>query len=301
MKILVAGAGGFVGSCVCRQLADSGHEVIALYRSTKPNAQNIQTYRLDLKNKVEIEEQADAVINFASQMKGSRINDYLDNTVLPMKNLLEYAQKAGAKTFIEISSIAVYGETNGIVDENSDRMNVQDYGLSKQIAERMLEDADLKNRYVLRLPRVLGPGIDFTYPWLPRLSWQLLNNEVVYYFRPNLLYNNLMYIDSLSAFLQKLLGREEEEYQMVVLGSSNPVPVIEIIHTLKEELGSSSALIEKIYKGRNTCHLIDSGKAVTMGYQPIETIEVLKRFASVIRNGSALRNLRNYSQQGDVL
>ncbi len=291
MKILIAGAGGFVGHYVCRQLADNGHEVVALYRNTKPEVQSCKVFQADLKNKLDLNEQVDAVINFASQMRGDRIIDYLDNTVLSTRNLLEYAQKTGVRTFIEISSIAVYGETNGMVDEDSDRMNVRDYGTAKRIAERMLEDADLKNRYVLRLPRVLGPGIDFTYPWLPRLSRQLLNHEVVYYFHPYLLYNNLIHIDSLYVFLEKLLNKKDEEYQLAVLGSHDAMPVIEIIHTLKKELQSESILIEKIQSGRNTCHLIDIRKAVSMGYQPMKTMDVLKRFAAEIRDGSYLPQL----------
>ncbi|MGN0141588.1 MAG: NAD-dependent epimerase/dehydratase family protein [Roseburia sp.] len=279
MRILIAGAGGFVGNFLCQYLKNKGHEIIAIYRKTMPKGENIKAYQIDLKNHFELKEDVDVIINFASQMRGDKIIDYLDNTVLPMRNLLEFAEKKHIKTFIGISSIAIYGEVDGCVDENSDRVNTDDYGTAKYIVERLLEDADIDNKYILRLPRILGPGVDFTYPWIPQMTMQLIKNENVYYFNPELLYNNLMHVENFAQFVLLLLNREKKGYEIIVLGSKTPMPVFQVINILKREIGSSSRLLQKEYKGKNSCHWIDISKAISIGYKPMETEDVLKLFA----------------------
>lgn len=290
MKILIAGAGGFIGNYLCHYLKNRGHDIIAVYRNTKPRDTNLKCYQIDLKNEIRIEEEIDIIINLSSQMRGKRIVDHLDNTVLPMRNLLAFAEYKHVKTFIGISSIAIYGEVTGAVSETSDRMNADDYGTSKYVIERLLEDAAIENKYILRLPRMLGPEADLSYPWIPLLTSQLADDRDIFYYNPQLLYNNLMHVESLAEFILTLIHQKVDGYETIVLGTKNAMPIIEIIDVLKREIGSHSRLIEKPFYGRNTCYRIDISKAVSMGYMPMETTDVLKRF--VQENINFLRSSR---------
>lgn len=291
--ILVTGAGGFVGGNVADYLIRNGYQVCGTYHNTEPDISNgMKKIKVDLSNKADLEEkilsanigQIDAVLHFAAQMVGPNIADYLENTVQSTRNLLAYASENNVRTFIYASSIAVYGMTESEVNEKSDRTNLTDYGIAKYICERLLEDAAIKNRITIRLPRMLGGRIDLSCPWLPKLTGDLLEHKEIKYFNPNMKYNNLAHCDALAEFIDALINRKEDGYSLVGIGSSEPEEILEIVKYLKKLTKSQSSLIEKKAEQRNTCSLIDISKAVSMGYQPMTVKATLEHFIRDLMN-----------------
>lgn len=285
MTVLVTGAGGFIGQNVARYLSKHGIEVIGIYREHVPTRCMYRTFRCDLvKDSLEsilIQEnikQIDAVIHFAGQMQGKQICDYLDNTIESTRKLLLLADKIGVASFIYASSISVYGETFSEVNEESDRMNLDDYGMTKYLCERLLEDAEITRRIVLRLPRVLGRNCDLSYPWLPKVTGQMLKNEDVYYTNPDLEYNNLLHVDDLSKFLLYLLKKPDKGFERFVLGASDRMKILDILELLKYSLSSDSKLIEKLAKGRNKCYAIDIRHAEKFGFSSRSVSDIIKNF-----------------------
>jgi UDP-glucose 4-epimerase len=286
-RILVTGTGGFIGQNIVRYLSDRGVEVIGVYHNTRPNVISNKMFSCDLSSEDVGEhmqgETVDAIIHFAGQMRGNQVRDYLDNTVQATRNLIDYAHRAGVRQFIYISSISVYGETLSCVNESSDRINTDDYGTAKYLCERLMEDAQIEARTVIRLPRTLGRGCDLSYPWIPKVAGQMLRNEDVFYTNPNLLYNNMLYVDDLAEFLLTLLKNEQKGFDRFVLGAKGQLRIIEILEALKRELSSTSKLIEKPASGRNKCYAIDTSHAEECGFQSRPIGEIIRQFAKDIK------------------
>lgn len=284
---LITGVGGFIGKNVAEYFTDNGVDVIGIYHKKSPTCivrggviscdlanDGIEQY---VKN-----ETIDAIIHFAGQMRGDKVRDYLDNTIGSTRKLIDYAEKAKVKTFIYISSISIYGETLSQVNETSDMINLDDYGMAKYLCERLLQDSKIERRIVIRLPRTLGKGCDLSYPWLPKVTAQMLNNECVYYTNPNLMYNNMLYVDDLSKFLLLLLNGNITGFELFVLGAKGKMRIIDILSQLKYCLQSRSKLIERQAQGRNKCYAIDTAHAQEYGFRSRSIDEIIDNFATDI-------------------
>lgn len=288
LRVLVTGIGGFIGQNVIEYLEKKGVEVIGIYHNHKPyySAKRIFSCNLakeDIESCVS-EDAIDAVIHFAGQMRGNKVEDYLDNTIGSTRRLIKYAERKKIRTFIYISSISVYGETLSAVNEASDRINLDDYGMTKYLCERILEDSQIENRVVIRLPRTLGKGCDLSYPWIPKVTGQMLRNENVYYMNPDLMYNNMLYVDDLSKFLLGLLKMNLSGFECFVLGAKGKMKIFDILTKLKECLGSQSILIEKPVNGRNKCYAIDITHAEEYGFASREISCIIEKFAEDMKN-----------------
>lgn len=284
--VLITGTGGFIGRNIAKYLIKMGYQVCGTYHNIEPDElEHMRRVKVDLTNKIDMEKlsfdkigQVDVILHFAAQMLGVKIEDYLENTVQSTRNLLDYAFKNNVRTFIYASSIAVYGMTEIEVNEFSDRVNLTDYGTAKYICERLLQDAPIRNRIAIRLPRMLGEKIDLTCPWLPKLTKKLLNHEEVEYFNSDMKYNNLAHCDTLAEFIHVLINRDKDDFSLVGIGSTEPMKILEIVNLLKDLTKSRSVLFEKKIEQRNTCFLIDISKAISMGYHPMTVKETLEYF-----------------------
>lgn len=287
MKVLLTGTGGFLGQNAADYLKENNIGVLGLYHKRKPTCSIDGMFSCDLLHD-EIEKyvgnkKIDAIIHFAGQMKGDQVRDYLDNTVTATRRLMDYAQKTQVRQFIYISSISVYGETRSDVNENSDRINLDDYGITKYLCERLLEDAEIESRIVIRLPRTLGKGCDLSYPWLPKVTGQMLKNEDIYYMNPDLLYNNMLYVDDLTKFLLFLLNKNKKGFERFVLGAKGKMRILDILKVLKQDLGSTSNLIEKQASGRNKCYAIDTSYAEECGFCSRTIEDIIKSFVQDVK------------------
>lgn len=298
--VLITGVGGFVGHNVAEYLADyqlrsdnvkylNKIDIIGLCHSRKPSEKlslkkmvQCNLYADDL-NKALSGEDIDVIIHCASQMKDEGIRSYLYNTVDSTKRLLDYAETTQVKTFIYLSSISVYGETFSEVEEAGDMINLNDYGITKRVCERLVEDSKIERRFVIRLPRILGKRCDLSYPWIPLVTGKMIKGEDVYYTNPNLLYNNLLYVDDLSKFLLLLLEKDNSGFDVFVLGAKEKMRIIDILETLKSELSSSSKLIEQISTNRNKCYAINTSHAENYGFVSRKTRKIIEDFALLYR------------------
>lgn len=300
LRVLITGVGGFVGYNVAEYLAEyqsspdkakywNNIDIIGICHNRKPSE------KLGLKKLVQCNlhvddlhkmlsgESIDVIIHCASQMKEEGIRSYLHNTVDSTKRLLDYADTAQVKTFIYLSSISVYGETFSEVEETSDMINMNDYGMTKRLCERLVEDSKIERRFVIRLPRILGKRCDLSYPWLPLVAGKMIRGEDVYYTNPNLLYNNLLHVDDLSQFLLLLLEKDHRGFDVFVLGAKEKMRIIDILETLRSELSSSSKLIEQISTNRNKCYAIKTSHAENYGFVSRKTRKIIEDFAAVIQ------------------
>lgn len=297
MDILLTGISGFVGSNVAKYLTDRGYRVVGVCRRNVEKKIDGVTYmQVDLSKEIMIDDHIDAVVHVAGQVEDSCVDGYVNNTILSMRNLLTFCKKKEINQFIFTSTIAVYGEVDGKVNENTDKKNLNTYALAKVIAERMLDEAELDKKWIIRLPRVLGEGLDYSFPWIPKLTRTLILNQDVNYFNPDLPYNNLVHVEDVAAFLEHILCNDKfvgkDGTQIIGLASEEGLCVKEIIDILYKETGSLSKLIEKKSTGRNTAYWIDITKSKQYGFQPRSAIQTLKEFAKISLNAIEMEAMK---------
>ena len=179
MKILIAGAGGFIGGHLSKNLSDEGHEIVCA--DVKPFQywfqlnEDFKNYCLDLKeyeNCLKVTKGVDYVYNMACNMGGM---GFIENnkaecmlSVLINTNLLRACLENNVKRYFFSSSACVYNSSKqskifvpGLKESDAYPADPEDgYGWEKLFSERMCrhfkEDFNLETR-VVRYHNVYGP------------------------------------------------------------------------------------------------------------------------------------------------
>ena len=178
-KILIAGAGGFIGGHLAKSLLDEGHQVVCA--DSKPleywfqNFEECENYSLDLKeyeNCLKTSEGVDYIYNMACNMGGM---GFIENnkaecmlSVLINTNLLRASIKNNVSRYFFSSSACVYNGSKqkntfieGLKESDAYPAEPEDgYGWEKLFSERMCrhftEDFKIETR-VARYHNVYGP------------------------------------------------------------------------------------------------------------------------------------------------
>lgn len=265
MRILLTGAGGFIGGHIARHLEDNGHNFACTARGYLPPGH------------------FDTIIHAgAAAGPWHKASTILRDNVVWMENLLYRLADHRKKKFIFLSSVSIYGDFTGEpISETSPRINPSLYGMSKWWGEEMLRAmAAHYDSISLRLPGVIGPGARTTN-WLPRVAQQIKERDTVPIFNPTDLFNNAVHISDLCEFISVLLTRDFEGSEALVLGASAPLTIEVVVQRLAHQLGHSLAcnLIPTVKPPT----LIDSSLAQSAwDYRPMEMGEMIDRFAKEI-------------------
>ncbi|MGI6745550.1 MAG: UDP-galactose-4-epimerase [Firmicutes bacterium ADurb.Bin300] len=125
--------------------------------------------------------------------------------------IVEVAEKAkveGVKQIIFLSSMSVYGKSEGEITEQTIPIPVSNYGKSKYQAEEKLINMSGNNFFVavLRLPVVYGKGCKGSYQTLSKWAKRMpvfpkVNNT-----------RSMLFVDNLSAFVKKLIDKKAQGY-----------------------------------------------------------------------------------------
>lgn len=200
-KILVTGAGGYIGSVAAYTLLQKGYEVIGFdnfstgYKGPlellmKRFPETFRFYEGDLRTSVENvfknEKDISAVLHYAASclVDESMKNPakYFDNNVGGTNCLLKAMSEADVRNIIFSSTCAVYGEAQYIpIDEKHPLGPSQPYGVSKMMVEEMIKwYGKLKNMHyvILRYFNVCGASDDGVIGDSKKPSTLLVQNAV---------------------------------------------------------------------------------------------------------------------------
>jgi UDP-glucose 4-epimerase len=168
-RAFVTGATGGIGSSLCERLSADGWRVVALARpgSQASHIENLDGVTLvtgdlfDEQRLARLMEHNDAVFHLAALVHARedvpdaafrRIN--VDGT----RAVLSAAKAARVPTFVFFSTVAVYPDSDDMIEESSPVAPATSYGVSKLSAEQLvLEMRDAMRVVILRLPVVYGP------------------------------------------------------------------------------------------------------------------------------------------------
>ena len=200
-KILITGAGGYIGSVAADLFLKSGYKVVGLdnfqtgYREPLELLKNkypdqFRFYEIDLKNDLsgifEKEPNVTAVIHYAASClvdESVRFpGKYFLNNVANTSNLLAMMEKFNINNIIFSSTCAIYGEAEYYpIDEKHPLNPTTPYGASKKMAEEIIQwYGKLKkfNYMILRYFNVCGATDDGSIGDSKKPSTLLVQNAV---------------------------------------------------------------------------------------------------------------------------
>ncbi len=164
MKILISGAGGFVGENLMDYLSNKNFEFIKIKRNTQgPNAYTYNEISGEVLDKKGIK----ALVHLAGKahdlQNKSHLDEYLAVNTELTKHLFRSFLKSDIPVFIFMSSVkAVADSIEGYLTEEITPSPSTPYGISKRRAEEFilenLESAQSKRIYILRPCIMHGPG-----------------------------------------------------------------------------------------------------------------------------------------------
>lgn len=176
MRVLVTGAGGFLGRAVSQAAHLGGHDVVALQRPAAPKSmpEGIEVLAGDLRQPGDWCQGlggVDAVIHCAASF--GDLSEQLAGTVLGTENLLAALPESMSK-IVHVSSFSVYDfdapDWRGRLDEDTplepDPLRRDAYTQTKMIQERLVRDHASRtgvDLVVVRPGAIYGPDKDWDY------------------------------------------------------------------------------------------------------------------------------------------
>ena len=177
MRIVVFGAGGFVGGWVCEELSQQpGIEQVACVRKWA-SAVRLARRGVDIR-------QAD--LEDAAQVAAALVGaDVVVNAAMPPPSrepelvtaLYHASVRAGVRRFIQFSSAAIYGDRTGAVDESMAPAPADDYSRGKaEMESHLLEAAGqgALHLFILRPSIIYGP---FSDAWTVRYVQRIVKGR----------------------------------------------------------------------------------------------------------------------------
>lgn len=142
-----------------------GHDLLKFYANKKFN---FDYFELNLNEKPK----SNTIVHMAACSNVSTSENIISSNIDYLLNIIDYTKKYNIENFIFFSSLSIYGNPNGIIDENSPFYAPNIYGISKYLGEEMLKQSGIKNVLCIRLPAVLTskPNSSFLFKWLQNIQ-----------------------------------------------------------------------------------------------------------------------------------
>jgi nucleoside-diphosphate-sugar epimerase len=286
VRVLISGAGGFVGRHLATAMARDRNDVVALVRRqgwpAMLNRSGVRVECVDLGGAANLPAGPfDVVIHCAAAIPAAvpdaaelfRIN------VEGSRHLFEHALSSGARTIIFCSSMAVFGRIDADVVGPSTPINDPDpYGRSKLESERLLDELSgthpALHALSIRLPGVVGPGSHDNF--LSDTMARLTAGETVAVRNPDALFNNVVHVDDLAHFVGALPGSLPLGHQVTTIAAADPLPVRAVVEILRAAAPVAAAVQ---YRDEGRSFLISTDHARTLGYRPATVCDSVQRFA----------------------
>ncbi len=163
----VTGATGCIGSALALKLAEDGWKVTALVRDParagflkeKANVRIVEGDLADRNLMADAMRDCQVVFHLAAKVHAAPdtpAEDFFRINVEGSRNVVAAAIESRVERFVLFSTVAVYPESDELIDESTEEAPATAYGASKLVAEEIAFASDELKTTVLRLPVVYG-------------------------------------------------------------------------------------------------------------------------------------------------
>ncbi|MEG3640225.1 NAD-dependent epimerase/dehydratase family protein [Magnetococcus sp. PR-3] len=301
MKLLLTGAGGFIGSKLAIYLAQQGFDVHAISRRPLHFSAAITWHQQDLSTPIKLQNvpKFDAIIHTAARSPAPSVNDddFQRDNVVATENLRQYALENGVAHFIFLSSVSVYGHiSQPRVDAQTPIQDASPYGRSKRQGEVLLEQCqDHMHSSILRLPGVLGPQA--VTPWLCNVYGRVLQNMTIPIHNADAAFNNTVHLDALSELIRQLLLDPTHGVEILPFAASEPCSIRETVQFLIDQTGSHATIT--VGPSNSQPFTIDPEVTIQRsGVQPLTVRETLSRYLANPGEGDWQQAIHAFHKHG---
>jgi UDP-glucose 4-epimerase len=242
MNILLTGIGGFIGGALLTYLCSEKYNIYGLSRFDRSCAGGLRYHHvvgnlcdLDVLKGAINPIKIDVVIDCAALIPNSisASNDYYKNIQMT-NNLLESLGQI--KHFVKISTIDVYGVTNGeFIFARNDKTTRLGYPESKFFSENLVINYSRKKNFtysILRLTQVYGLG-DSSNKFIPTVVKAAIERNQINIYGDGSDLRDYLHIGDLVKIISKFIGSENSGIYDVSTGISTPIlSVVDIIQEL---------------------------------------------------------------------
>lgn len=204
--------------------------------------------------------------------------DLMNSTGLGTHYLITRAKELSLHRFIHSSSMAVYGSgTEELIGENSPIPHGVSYHAAIWASECYLKTAREQVEAISIRSSVIA-GFSTNYHFLSKIREKMRSQDtIINAANPDFYFNNIVHEDVIAEFIDTLLDKKLlTEYRAVPIGSTDPIPLREIVDVMAKATNYQGHI--KWVEPKSPPFRIDSSGAIELGYKPITTLETINRW-----------------------
>ena len=258
---LVTGGAGFIGSHLVRELLERRDQVRVLDDLSTGREENLSGLDLDLivgdirdlRTVQQAVEGVNLVFHLAASISVSAsIEDPLDCYAVNLNgslNVLWAAHKAGVRRVVLASSAAVYGESEGKVDESSPTHPLSPYATSKQAMEQAAQlfatTSGLRTTS-LRCFNVYGPRQCPDSPYaavIPIFIQTMLEDRPPTIDGDGKQTRDFVYVEDVVRAFLLAAEHGEDAGEVFNIGGGGSISILDLVHTLQQLIPNAPAPI----------------------------------------------------------